>query len=84
MTTAPKANPPTCAKNATPPPFASGDSRPQFASTSWYTNQPPRKTYAGIFTTHTTTQVEDARRRVQHEVGAEHAAIAPLAPRFGT
>ena len=48
VTTRPKTNPPTCAKNATPPPFAEALNSPKLASISWYKNHTPRKTQAGI------------------------------------
>ena len=50
VTTRPKTNPPTCAKNATPPPFAEALNSPKLASMSWYKNHSPRKTQAGIRT----------------------------------
>jgi hypothetical protein len=50
VTSAPKMNPPTCAKNATPPPFAWALNSPKLASTSWYKNHSPRKIQAGIRT----------------------------------
>ncbi len=41
VTTRPKTNPPTCAKNATPPPFAEALNDPKLASISWYKNHTP-------------------------------------------
>jgi hypothetical protein len=48
VTTRPKTNPPTWAKNATPPPFAEALNSPKLASISWYKNHSPRKIQAGI------------------------------------
>jgi len=50
VASAPKANPPTWAKNATPPPFAEALDSPKFASIGWYKNQRPSQIQAGILT----------------------------------
>jgi hypothetical protein len=50
VTSRPKANPPTWAKNATPPPLAVALKSPKLASMSWYRNHSPRRIQAGILT----------------------------------
>ena len=50
VTSTPKMNPPTWAKNATPPPFALAWNSPKLPSISWYRNHSPSQIQAGILT----------------------------------
>ena len=47
-------------------------------------NQRPSNTQAGILIVEDEHQRQPARVRVEHELGAEDASIAPLAPSTGT
>src|SRR5208282_3964141 len=72
VTTRPKTNPPTWAKNATPPPFAEALNSPKLASISWYKNQTPRQHVA-----------EDVVPAAVQEHGGDPAGSPQLGPPAG-